>query len=308
VGAICILILLVTGLGGCNRTNPRNVSTTQPSGKITVASLVPAASDLLLGMGAGDRLVAISNFDLPDARTKNLPRVGDYQTFDWEKLAGIKPNAMIVQFDADRIPPGLQQRADSLGIKLVNIHNNRLADVFKTIDQLGEALHLESEAKEASAELKSRIEGVARQVEGLPRVRTLIVTDSEAHYAVGPNNFIDDVLKAAGGTNVMAGNGKPYPQIDAEMLRSLKPAVIIVLLPGAAPHQVDQAKATLARMTDLPAVQNKRVYVLTDPWLLLPGWHVADMAEVFASLLHKEIKMAPLAPSTDASVTDKALR
>src|SRR2546426_12491560 len=44
-----------------------------------VASLSPAATDLLVGMGAKDRLVAVSNFEFaPDV--KSLPHVGDYQT------------------------------------------------------------------------------------------------------------------------------------------------------------------------------------------------------------------------------------
>src|SRR5437016_4463256 len=50
----------------------------------TLASLSPAATDLLIGMGAGDHLIAVSNFDAERDETRGLDRVGDYRTQDWE--------------------------------------------------------------------------------------------------------------------------------------------------------------------------------------------------------------------------------
>src|SRR4051812_36065934 len=67
---------------------------TQPSraGKHpTVASLVPAATDLILGMQAGEHLVAVSNWDAPQAAIAGLPRAGDYRDVDWEKLTQVRP-------------------------------------------------------------------------------------------------------------------------------------------------------------------------------------------------------------------------
>src|SRR5512133_3272282 len=57
-----------------------------------VASLVPAATEMLVGMGAGDRLVAVSNYESSPV-VKDLPRVGDYQSTDWETLARLRPDA-----------------------------------------------------------------------------------------------------------------------------------------------------------------------------------------------------------------------
>src|SRR5690242_14198194 len=58
---------------------------TPPAVGPTLASLSPAATDLLVGMGAGDHLIAVSNFDADRDETRGLPRVGDYRTQDWEK-------------------------------------------------------------------------------------------------------------------------------------------------------------------------------------------------------------------------------
>src|SRR5258705_13722080 len=62
-----------------------------------VASLVPAATDLIVSMGAGDHLVGISNYDDSSrAELKHLPKIGDYQTIDWERLRALKPQILII--------------------------------------------------------------------------------------------------------------------------------------------------------------------------------------------------------------------
>src|SRR2546426_11082993 len=76
----------------------------------TLASLSPAATDLLVGMGAGDHLIAVSNFDAERDETRGLDRVGDYRTQDWEKLSALRPQKMIIQMRPDRLPPGLRDR------------------------------------------------------------------------------------------------------------------------------------------------------------------------------------------------------
>src|SRR5258708_36506004 len=92
---LTVIWLLWTLTAGCDRGGPAPAA---PHGKSpTIASLVPAATDLLVGMGAGDHLVAVSNYDQV-ADAASLPRVGDYQPIDWEKLAVIPPNILISFF------------------------------------------------------------------------------------------------------------------------------------------------------------------------------------------------------------------
>ncbi len=121
---------------GCNRPTP---ATTANPTTATIASLVPAATDLILGMGARDHLVAVSNWDPQLPELAGLPRVGDYRTVDWEKIAELHPTHMIVQFAPDKMPAGLADKAAAMHIQLVNIRIYRLDDIYTAIDQLGTA-------------------------------------------------------------------------------------------------------------------------------------------------------------------------
>src|SRR5436309_15836216 len=90
--ALLLLVFLLNtliGAIGCDRSSS---SASWPASAAprpgTVASLVPAATEMLLGMdAAAGHLVAVSHFDTPRDGTRDLPRVGEYQTTDWERLA-----------------------------------------------------------------------------------------------------------------------------------------------------------------------------------------------------------------------------
>jgi iron complex transport system substrate-binding protein len=286
-------VLVCVALVGCDRGDASargaaggaGTASTRP----TVASLVPAATDMILAMGCRDQLVAISNYDEDRPETVGLPKVGDYLTNDWEQLGQIRPNLMVTQYDPTRKPPGLAQRADQLGIQLINVNNNRLDDVFRTMRQLGDAMKQPERAEREVSRVQRQLHAVAARVKGQAPVRTLIVLDDQAEFVAGVGTYLDELLTIAGGQNVLTGrNSNPYPRIDREYLLSLSPDVIIQLQPKATPQRIEQAKQTWAGLADLPAVKNGRVYPFTDWWVTLPASEVGDLAERFAEALHPE--------------------
>jgi iron complex transport system substrate-binding protein len=236
-------------------------------------------------MGAREHLVAISNWDPEQEQTKSLPRVGDYREVDWEKLAQIRPTILIVQFAPEKMPAGLNDRAKELGIAIVNVRINTIDDVFHTIEQLGDAAGERAGADEAAKRLRARLDDVKKRAAASP-VRTLLVRDPDCLAAVGGGNFLDELLTIAGGKNVLATGNNSYPTIDREQLAALDPEVIIQLLPGASAQVIQQSKDAQKNLPQVKAIKNGRVYLLSEPYLLMPGYHIADIAERFAEKLH----------------------
>ena len=269
----------------------------QPS----VASLSPAATDILLGIGAGDHLAAVSNYDAGRAEIEGLPRVGDYRTQDWEKLAALRPAKMVIQLHPDRTPAGLRDRAKGLGIELVNIQIDDLADVFDAIPTIAAAAGEPEKGDAALKKLREKFGLVHQRVAARPKVRALVVVDVGGRSVAGPGTFLHDILVAAGGENAAANLNNPWPTVDREKIAQLQPQAVIHLLPEASPQTLAQAKQFWAAMPDLPAVRNKKVHYLTDWFVMLPGYHLGDLAEQFALVLHPFANVGPLnqgAPST----------
>jgi ABC-type Fe3+-hydroxamate transport system substrate-binding protein len=306
-----LALLALTTVGrGCDRADespkpsntppaatPANAPTTTASvAKATVASLSPAATEILIGLGAGDRLVAVSNYDPKRAETKHLPRVGDYQTTDWEQLAALRPRVMVTQFARDRLPQGLVEKADGLGIQLLNVPITRLDDIYAAMRTLARSIEQPELGASAADELKQRIALLRKQSEGRRPVRALIVIDDSGRGVAGRENYLNDALEAAGGVNVV--EAAPYPSIDRERLLGHDPEVIFQLLPDASPQVQAAAQQLWKSMPNLQAVRSGRVHVFTDTWVLRPSQHVGDLAERFAAALND----ARAASSTTAPV------
>jgi iron complex transport system substrate-binding protein len=280
-----------------------------------VASITPAGTDLLIGIGAADHLVGISNYDDAREGTAGKPKVGDYQTIDWEKIAVVQPQVLVIQYADDRVPPGVAQRCDDLGIKLVNLKLDSLADVDREMIALADAVGEKSRGEIAADALKLRLQSVSDRVAGKPPVKAIIVTSDTGLNLAGPGEFLDELLTIAGGQNAAAGTGKPYPSVDREMLLQMSPDVIIQLIPDGdkSPQLLAAAKQFWDGLPDLPAVKNHRVYVLTDWYALQPGFRVGDLAAEFADRLHPETAIgarnlsAVTNPMTSAPITSPAM-
>jgi ABC-type Fe3+-hydroxamate transport system substrate-binding protein len=100
---------------------------------------------------------------------------------------------------------------------------------------------------------------------------------------------MDDLLSLAGGENVLGGGDNSYPTIDRERIVTLNPDVVLQVMPGATPQEIEQARRFWASVPQVSAVKNGRVYELTDAYLLLPGYSAAKIADLFARKLHPDI-------------------
>lgn len=273
-----------------------------------IASLSPAATDMLVGIGAKDHLVAVSNFE-SSPEMKALPRVGDYQTTDWETLARLRPDVMIIQIAPDRVPPGLKQRADELKIELVNVKIDGLEDVLNEMQRLGAVAGELDKGRESVRKLRERLDAIRQECAGRPPISTLLARDENGQDVIGPNNFLDDLLKVVNATNAAAGLGKPYPSIDREKLLSLSPEAVIVLLPDARPQNLETCKRFWASMPQLPAVKNDRVRIITEGYALVPGPRVADLARKMADYLRPPPATAPATgPTTNSGLTKEIIQ
>ena len=286
-------LLTLVMLAACDqRVAPTDqpASSTRPTAtEPTVASLSPAATDIILEIGAADHLVAVSTYDRGKPAVRELPAAGDYLTVDWERLGHLRPDVLVLQASEARAPEGFRQRAAALGVRPVYIQIDTLADISAAALKIGGAIGEADDAAAAERAMRDRLDAIANSVAGRPPVPTLIVTDEAGAGAAGPGTFLDDLLTIAGGRNVVADERKAYPGLDREKIVSLRPEVVLHLLPDKPQPLLDDARRFWDSMPNVPAVSNGRVYFLTDSSVMHPGLKVADVAEAFAAKLHPEV-------------------
>ena len=253
-----------------------------------IISVIPAVTEMLFALGAGDRVVGVGSFDRYPPGVEKLPRVGALLDPDLERILSLKPDLVAVygsQVD-------LRRQLERANIPVFDYRHAGLADVTTTIQAIGERIGNGGEARALTGRIEAQLAAVRRRVDGLPRPRVLVVFGRErlalrAIYASGGRGFVHDMVAVAGGDNVFADVTREAVQATTELILARRPDLILELRADPLTEaEVRQEIATWAQLQGVPAVRNQRVHIVSDPRTVVPGPRVAEGVEVIAAVLH----------------------
>ena len=304
---IAIVVVSLFAWIGCGESRSAEEHPSFDGEVLRVVSLTPGITEMLAGMGLGDRIVGVAENDDAVPPGMNPPVMGNFVDVDMEKLAVARPTHVLMMTAKEGPPANLLAMSEQVGFTLVAYpYPKTVSDVLAMLhdpaDRLeppsvGEALGRPERAEALHNTLVDGLAGIAALTENVERPRTLLVIgEGVPVMALGPGGPIHDLLRIAGGANAAAASGVPAPTYDREKLAALDPEVIIVLSPGGPPFRGmnRDARLTAFRGLPVPAVQRDRVYLINDPLVLLPSVSMLDVAAELARLLHPE-----LAPGVD---------
>jgi iron complex transport system substrate-binding protein len=95
------------------------------------------------------------------------------------------------------------------------------------------------------------------------------------------------LIELAGGKNLAAGT-TPYPQFSREQVLALAPDVFLItsMSRGAA---YEQAKADWARWPSIPAIRDKRIFLVDSDLFDRPSPRLVDGLELLVRRIHPEL-------------------
>jgi iron complex transport system substrate-binding protein len=283
IGAAFVIVLVFSGLAGIE------TPAAQPQSASRIISLVPALTEMVFAIGAGDRVVAVSSYDDSPPQVQALPRVGALLDPDVERIIALKPDLVLLYgSQAD-----LMTQLTRASIPYFEYRHAGLAGVTSTIRALGRRTGQAAAAESVATGIERQLAMIRQRTANLPRPRTLLVFGRERGalrniYASGGRGFLHDMLEAAGGVNVFADINAESVQASTELILTRAPEVIIELRTTEIGdgHNRQREIETWSTIASLPAVRNRRIYLLTRKGLSVPGPRVGETTAEFAKLLH----------------------
>jgi iron complex transport system substrate-binding protein len=254
-----------------------------------IISLSPGITETLFLLGLGDRVVGVTDSCEYPPEAKLKPSVGSTLNPSIEKILTLKPDLVLGSPQANR-----RETADQLarvGIPLYGVTAQTVDGTLASIADLGRAVGREAEAKEVVRQLQSRIDAVARQIAGRKAPRVLFVVWYRPLMTAGPQTFLSDVIRRAGGEPMGAGLSGEWPKLSVEEALRLQPDVILFPQTQAfAPNQSEFR--TLAGWKDMRAVKEGRVYFVSDT-IVRVSPRLVDALEDVARHLHPDGQFKP---------------
>jgi iron complex transport system substrate-binding protein len=281
-GFVAFSVFVALGLA-CQGTGGAQGEKAGPGQAMRIVSLAPSVTEILFGIGAGDRLVGVSSFCDYPAEVAAIPRVGTFTKPSIEAILAARPDLVI----AARGPATMNAVASvrGVGVPVLVIDDVKLADVWKAIEDIGTHTGRVEAAARLADKMRRRFDAVESRLAGVPRRRVLVVVGQTPLIVAGVETFVNDLIRVAGGVNVAADTGQPWPRLSLETVLSREPEVII---DSALSHEDGADVAFWSRFPRLPAVRDGRVHAYRSFAALRGGPRLADAAEEFARLIHPE--------------------
>jgi iron complex transport system substrate-binding protein len=292
LAALSGVLLFALTFGAACRSEGGQSPARQSSGRpARIVSLTPSTTEILYGVGAFDRVVAVSDYCTYPPEVKNLPRVGGWSNPNLEQVAALRPDLVVfwdsqAQFVKDKI--------ESMGIRTLSVPSRSLEDAFTSIEQIGIATGNEREAARLLAETRAKIDAVRLATEKLPRRRVLCVVDRVPGtlrdlYTAADGSFIAQLIEVAGGKSIAPPAQGGWGKLQKEAAIALDPDIIFDLMIHKTEGQLaEDTQAVWRELPQLRAVREGRVYAIREESVLHPSHFVGDTARRFAELIHPE--------------------
>jgi iron complex transport system substrate-binding protein len=297
---------------------------------VRICSLVPAATEVLFGLGLGDQVVGVTHeCDWPPeaaerpAVTAALVETGELASaeidravaeaagngrplyaVDEEVWARIEADVVVVQelcevcaVTTDSLDEIVRARA--LEVETIDFSPSTLDNVVASIFGLGIRLGAEPAADELTGGMRSRFERVRAaltEVDTSPRV--FVSEWLDPPYAAG--HWVPDMVALAGGTEVAGMSGEPSYRMRWTDVTALEPDVVLLAPCGFDLDRTLSELVTLdlsASLLGTPARQESRVFAVdANAYFSRPGPRLVDGLDLLAYLLHPEAYSDPGIP------------
>lgn len=304
--AFSILILItIMSLIGCNNQYDNSQSKdnqypmtilddagrtiTIESQPLRIISFSPAHTETLFALGLRSKIVGVDDYsNFPEAAA-HVQKIGDSFNPNYEMINDLNPDCVITVGTSDS---PMVVRLSELGITTVVLQASTMEDVLNDFLTIGKITGSSQAAEELVAAMQTEIKSIEATVESITddnRVKVFYEVSPPGVWGlwtVGPESFIYDIIRIAGGINITDTETGDYFSYSEEMLILRDPEVIIT------PNKetpVEIASGARPSWNDINAVINNRIVLVDQDIVSRPGPRILIALKDIAFALYPEL-------------------
>lgn len=251
-----------------------------------IVSLIPAVTEVLFAIGAGESVAGRSRWDDYPPEVLNLPNLGDAVRPSTELVLAHRPDVVILFAGSDNEPA--VREFERLGIPSLAVALNTLPDFERTVGRLG----LLTGRTEAAEALLTGVRRELRRVKELTRHLPPRSVYYDIWYppaiTIGAGSYLDSLIAIAGGRNIFSDLASPSPQVSLEAIAERDPEVILYPL-TAEPAGRQTPPTKRPGWNAVRAVREGSVRTVDADIVHRLGPRIGQAAAILAVAIHPEV-------------------
>jgi iron complex transport system substrate-binding protein len=227
-----------------------------------IVSSAPNLTEILFALGLEKEIVLVTlDSDYPPAAAKKA-KAGTFWQPNIEAIIAAKPDLIVtLGFEQQK---NLAERLKRIKYKCLTVNIQKVKDLFEAIETIGTATGKQQKANELVANIRKNLDKLSALIGMGAKVRVLWIVQREPLRVAGQDTFINEMIELSGGENAISSTIYKYPPIGAEQVIACGADVIIEPLMQQKDLTAQQNKAMQywSKFENLPAVANKRIYII----------------------------------------------
>lgn len=284
VGAIATALVFILGstYARASRTVRdelgRDVIT--PDTPTRIVCLAPSITDTVFALGAGQRIVGITDYTKYPPEAASKPSVGGVINPSLEKVASLNPDLVLAIADLNSFD--VIRSLERLGVPVFVIHPHGIEDIYQSIENIGKAINKSESAATLIQTLRNRANEVHKRVAGKYAPSVFFLLWADPVMSAGKGAFITELIEIAGGRSITRNVENEWPTISLETLLAQQPEYVLLVRGSGVDPLVLQKRAGWQSLNAL-----KKGHVLyVDDRIEFPSPLAFDALEELAKQLH----------------------
>lgn len=247
-----------------------------------VVSLAPHITEVVYAAGAGAQLVgAVAYSDYPEA-ARSVPRVGSYDNVSYETVLALQPDLVLAWLSGNG--RDAVQRLEALGLKVYVAEPRALADVARSLRDVGALTGNDAAAAQAAQAFMDRLSQLRGTYQGRRQLGVYYQIWEEPLLTLNGEHLISRVLELCGGRNVFADAVPLVSRISVESVIRANPDVIVASgMDEARPEWLDMWR----RWDAIAAVRHGQLYFVPPDILQRHTPRIIDGATLLCAQLER---------------------
>jgi len=243
-----------------------------------IVSLNPATTELFFALGAGDRLVGRTHFDLYPPAAQAVQDLGSAIPPNVESVLGVRPD--LVMLYASNSNRDAATRLHAAGVPTLTLRIDHISDFRRAVEVLGRVVGDTARANVVVDSVSRTLERVRTAMQAKPRVTAFWKAWDSPVIAIGGGSFLSELVDIAGGRNIYGDDPRPAFDVTIEDVVRRDPDVVF-----AGPESGARMRAAPAWRA-LRAVRDGRILIVDTMLVGRPGVRLGEAAVSLARLLH----------------------
>ena len=248
-----------------------------------IISMAPSCTEILFAVGAGDRVVGVTEYcDYPaevEEKKNNgeIEAIGGFSTPSFEKIVDSEPDLIVGAYGN---PDDVIYRLVEMEYPIYTQNPKNIDEILGHINAIGVITKCDETASSLVNELNERLDEIKEETESLEEEqRPRVFYNIGDFFTAGKKTFANEIIEIAGGKNIAAENSG-YPRMNLEEFIDKNPQVIICDSGhGGMSIAYDQI-VNDERLKDVDAVKNNRLYVIDTDIISRSGPRVVDAVKI----------------------------